>query len=475
MESWVAVELQYADLGDRRRNARLVKIVEDLAAQPNTSVPQACGNWAATQAAYDFWANPRVKANDIRAAHQSSTIERIKQQPIVLAIQDTTELNFTSHHSKKGMGYLDSSLTRGLKVHSTFCVSSTGLPLGLLNQEVWARDLNELGKKHSRHKKATIDKESQRWITALLATDAKVPPDTIVVTVADSEADIYDLLATTRNSNSELLIRAHHNRCVRSSDGQDEETERLQDAIGRSTPIGQITLELREKPDREAREAILTLRTISTQIQPPTNHPNYKQLKPIQVQVILAEEENPPHNVEPVSWLLLTTLPITCLSDVVQCLRWYSYRWLIERYHYVLKSGCGLENLQLETADRIERALATYTIIAWRLLWLTYFSRHNPEHPVDTILEPYQWQALYCYIHSVTQPPTTPPTVNQCVRWIAQLGGFLGRKGDGEPGVKTIWRGLRRLDDIASIWKLFNPSSSPSVKDDYVKKDVSKA
>lgn len=293
--------------------------------------------------------------------------------------------------------------------------------------------------------------------------------------MADSEADIYDLLATPRNPNSELLIRAHHNRCVRSSERKDEQAQRLQDAIRRSAPIGHITLELREKPARAAREAILTLRTISVEIQPPTTHPNIKHAHPIHVQVILAEEKKPPPNVEPVSWLLLTALPVTCFEDVVQCLLWYSYRWLIERYHYVLKSGCALEKLQLKTADRIEKALATYCIIAWRLLWLTYFSRTHPEHSVDTVLEPYQWQALYCYIHSVAPPPNTPPTVNQCVRWIAQFGGFLGRKGDEEPGVKTIWRGLKRLDDIAETWKILYPISSPSVKDDYVKKDVSKA
>lgn len=146
MDSWAKEELKYADLGDRRRNRRLVKIVSDLAAHPHASIPEACGNWAATQGCYDLWGNPRVKASEIRAAHQSSTLERIKNQPIVLAIQDTTEFNFTHHPNKKGMGYLDSSKSRGLKVHSTFCVSSAGMPLGLLNQEVWARDIHELGK-----------------------------------------------------------------------------------------------------------------------------------------------------------------------------------------------------------------------------------------------------------------------------------------------------------------------------------------
>jgi hypothetical protein len=149
------------------------------------------------------------------------------------------------------------------------------------------------------------------------------------------------------------------------------------------------------------------------------------------------------------------------LADAQRCLRWYSYRWLIERYHFVLKSGCRLEQLQLEEAERIQRALATYCIVAWRLLWLTYEARRNPDTPCDQVLEACEWQALYCRIHRTSQPPGTPPTLWQAVRWIAQLGGFLGRKSDGEPGVKTIWLGLRRLNDLAAMWQLLHPSPSP--------------
>ena len=260
MDSWVAEELKNADLGDARRNRRLVKIVSDLAAQPNASVPQASGNWGATQAAYDFWANPRVKARDILQAHQTSTIDRVLEQQVVLAVQDTTELNFTHHPSKKGMGYLDSSKTRGLKAHSTFCVSSSGVPLGLLNQQVWVRDLKNLGKKHLRHKKSTKDKESQRWITALGDTEAVIPAQTTVVTVADREADIYDLLITPRSPNSHLLIRASHNRAVLSLDGSDRGHGRLLEVIPKCPPMGQMTIELHAQPDRAARSVTLTVR-----------------------------------------------------------------------------------------------------------------------------------------------------------------------------------------------------------------------
>ena len=174
------------------------------------------------------------------------------------------------------------------------------------------------------------------------------------------------------------------------------------------------------------------------------------------MQVVVAEELSPPAGVKPLRWVLLTTLEVTGWDDAVQIVRWYRTRWLIERYHFVLKSGCGIEKLQLETADRLQRALAVYCVVAWRLLWLTYEARQQPDEVCTVVLAAHEWQALYCTIHQTAIPPATPPTLRQAVRWIAQLGGFLARTGDGEPGVQTIWRGLRRLDDIAAIWLLLH-------------------
>jgi len=398
--------------------------VSDLAAQPCASIPQASGNWAATQGAYDFWSSPHVKASSIVQAHQTSTLNRIQAEAVVIAIQDTTELNFTHHPSKKGMGYLDNSKSSGLKVHSVFCSSASGIPLGVLHQQVWTRDPAFLGKKHQRHKKDIQDKESYRWLTALQATQTLIPPETTVVTVADREADIYELLALPRRPNSELIIRANHNRCVKSTQPEPQ-VQRLQQTIEQVPPTGQLTLELRRHPERQPRIATLTLRTTTVELQPPHTHPQAQHLQPVYIQVIQALEVDPPPGVEPVNWLLLTTLVITCFEDLVQCLRWYSYRWLIERYHYVLKSGCRLEQLQLESADRIHRALATYTIVAWRLLWITYLARYHPDLPADTVLEAYQWQALYCTIHHHSNPPDSPPNLRDAVRWIAQRARVL--------------------------------------------------
>jgi hypothetical protein len=470
MSSWAATELQTTDMGDVGRNRRLVHLVEDLAARPESSVPQASRDAASTQAAYDFWQSPHVLPQDILAGHRDSTVERVKQQLIVLAIQDTTEFNFTDHPKTQGLGYLDNANSRGLKMHSVLCVSTQQVPLGVLHQEVWVRDLAQLGKKHQRHKRPLQDKESQRWLTALLATEQAIDESVRVVTVADQEADIYELFALPRRTNSELLIRAYHNRSVKSF--AEAAVEKLQQAIRQSPVCGQLNLELQRQPQRQPRLAILTLGFATVELQPPQQHPQLASLQPIIVPVILAQEENPPTGVEPINWLLLTTLAIASVADVVQYLRWYSYRWLIKRYHYVLKSGCRVEQLQLESAARLQRALATYAIVTWRLLWITYQARAFPDQPADSVLAPHEWQALYCHIHKTPLPAKSPPTLHTCVRWLAQLGGFLGRKRDGEPGVKTLWRGLRRLYDIAATWQLSHPSlpvvNSPSVKKDAI-------
>jgi len=203
MQGWAAQELRYAQLGDTRRNKRLVRIIEDLAAQPNESVPQACGDWAATKATYEFWKSPRIKPNDIRLAHQKSTVERVKAHSIALAIQDTTDLNFTHHPSKQGIGPISSQATVvGLKVHSVLAVSAFGVPLGMLHQQVWARNPQEVGKRHRRRQRQTEDKESQRWLSALKASESAIPEEIEVVTIGDREADIYDLFVKLRRERS---------------------------------------------------------------------------------------------------------------------------------------------------------------------------------------------------------------------------------------------------------------------------------
>lgn len=335
MEKWAVEELQPADLGDARRNKRLVRIVEDLAAQPASSVPQACGDIAATSAAYDFWNSPYFQPSDIRNAHIKSTIERIKENELILAIQDTTNIDLTDHPGTSGLGYLDQQKSFGLKVHSTLAATINGVPVGIINQQVWTRDIENLGIAKKRHQRETQEKESQRWLDGLEATQQLIPKDKIVVTMGDSEADIFDLFNHERPENSHLLIRGTHNRKV------DHCAKYLHQAIRQIEPCGSLTVEVLRSPEHSARSAQLTIRFTTFDIQVPLHHIGRSQLRPVKLQVILALEENPPSGINPISWLLITSLKISGFEDAARCVKWYTYRWLIERYHYVLKSGCG--------------------------------------------------------------------------------------------------------------------------------------
>jgi hypothetical protein len=180
-------------------------------------------------------------------------------------------------------------------------------------------------------------------------------------------------------------------------------------------------------------------------------------LPEIQVWAVWAREETPPAGSQAIEWLLLSTLPVEDFEQACQRVQWYTCRWLDEIYHKVLKSGCRIEARQLEHIDNLQRYLAVDGVVAWQVLYLTMLGRQLPDLPCTAVLEAQEWQALYCFIHQVATPPTTPPTLQQATRWIAQLGGFLGRKADGHPGVTTLWRGLQRLHDITTIWQLVHP------------------
>jgi hypothetical protein len=463
MQTWAQQEVGHAQFGDRRLSKRLVRIVTDLSDHPEASVPQASGDWAATKAVYRFWDHQQVTPEAIRAAHRESTVQRLAGHETVLAIQDTTSLSLGSHRATKGLGPIDSHQTPGLLVHSVLVTTAHGVPLGVLHQQVWARDPAQHGKSKKRHAVPISEKESYRWLQSLQATEQAVPTGTHIVTIADREADIYDLFAMPRAASMDLLIRANTDRNV----GTDPQVEKLWQRVQRTPVRGQMTVHLEHRAGQRERDVTVSVRWASVTLYPSSHdaiglHPVRQ---PIPLMAVLVQEEGETSGPEattqePLCWMLLTTLPVDTFEQAAQCVHWYRLRWVIERYHLVLKSGCRIEELQVETAARLERALATYSIVAWRLLWLIYEARQQPEMSCEVVLQPYEWQALYAQIHQSTTVPLTPPTLREATRWIAQLGGFLARTSDGEPGVQTLWRGWRRLEDVAAMWLLLHPPSS---------------
>lgn len=281
----------------------------------------------------------------------------------MLTIQDTTELDFSTHRTTRGLGPISDASATGLKVHLTLCSSDAGVPLGILQETVWAREKTRRGAGYRARQTAIAEKESYRWLEHQEASQQLIPKSVEVITITDREGDIYDLFAQPRRPRSEFLIRAAQNRNTK-RDAYSEEVQPLFEAIRQQPCQGQKTLELQRTPKRTPRHATLSVRYVTLWLQPPQSHAQTDSFNAIAVQVVLAEEEHPPAGEKAISWLLLTTLPVNDFDDACRCLERYSYRWLIERYNFTLKSGCRLEALQLESADRLERALATYSIVA---------------------------------------------------------------------------------------------------------------
>jgi hypothetical protein len=430
--------------------------VEALAARPEASVPQACGSWAATKAAYRLWDLDPVTPEDLRTAGVPAVLGRLADQERVLVVQDTTEIAVRSP-AQATLGPLRVAGQRGVLVHSALAVRMDGVPLGVVHQRVWARDPTETGEAATRRQRPITDKESGRWLDTVAATQAALPPTVGSITVADREADIYELFAAPRRANDDLVIRAAQERRVA------EGTHYLWATVAQAPVAGALTVALGRRDDQPPRTAVLHVRFAHVTVVPPRNHPDRAALAPLGLWAIVAEELTPPPGVEAVRWRLLTTLAVPDFAAAIAVVGLYTLRWLIERYHFVLKSGCRVEELHLETLERLERALATFAIVAWHLLWLTYLARRQPGMPCDAILATHEWQALYCTHFQTPLPAATPPTLHDAVRWLAQLGGFLGRRHDGDPGVVTIWRGLRRLEDIAATWRLLHqPPPTPT-------------
>ena len=456
-QSWAEQEFEIADFGDKRLNKRLLKIADAFSKQPDASIPKSASNWAATKATYNFFDNERVSKETVLSSHIKSTTDRVATQVVVLCVQDTTSLNYSTHPETEGLGTIGSHSenTIGIMIHDTMAFTPEGVALGLIDLQTWTRPKEEYGKKSERKTKPISEKESNKWLKSFEATQnvQSQTSQTTLVNIADRESDIYEFLelATRNKDNPELLLRANYNRLV------DHPEKYLWDFMANQKVSGFFTLEVPRQKNRQKRKAELSVRYAKVVLKRPNNIITPDMPKSITVWAILVEEENPPKNVEPITWLLLTTIPINSFEEAVEKVQWYTVRWQIELFHKVLKSGCKTEDRQLTTAEKLVKCLIIDAIIAWRILLLTKLGRKVPQLPCSVVFEEYEWKALYCYLHKTTELPDKEPTLQEAIRMMAKLGGFLGRKGDGEPGVMTIWRGLMRLQDIADTWLLVSP------------------
>lgn len=432
---------------EARLRVRLAVMLEQFSAQPDCSIPQATENRNDMDAAYLFFANEHVSPRAVLACCQPETRQRLEGCPRVLAIQDTSDFNFSSLEETTDLGYTAGSSVRGLLLHSTLAVRPDGLPVGLLTQQIWTRDPADKGLANTRRQRAPGEKESYRWLDHAEAARVATPAGTTVIHVADREGDIFDWLSAQRPANAHLLVRVAqaHRIVVYGPDGQ---TGKLAFVVRAQTPLGTHTLEVPRADDRPSRQAVLTLRLAAVEVLPPKHAKKRSQLQSVPVCVIEAVEENPPEGQKPLCWRLVTTEAVTTLDEVIGVLQEYVVRWRIERFHFVLKQGCAVEQLQLKTADRLANAMAVFSQVAVQLLRLTYLARLEPQTPVAEEFTAEEITVMGgCREKQEKRPGMQVQTVGEAVRVIGRLGGHLGRKGDGPPGAKVLWRGLRRLRD----------------------------
>ncbi len=468
---WAINEFGGADFGDKRLTNRLIRLADSFANSPEKSINQACEDWSQSKAAYRFFQNEAILGSEILASHVAKTIERSKEHSTILAIQDTSYISYKTHKKTQGLGIISARVrskttnfqSYGLIMHTTFAVGTNGLPIGLLDQNISSRppiaeEIRELKKRSHGIALPIEDKESIRWIKSFINCNNQPELKGVnVVTVCDREADMYDLFELGVSSDALFLVRASQNRTVNKASTYSKTTgERLWELISKLNCQGEIEVNVPADDDKPKRIAVLEVRFGSFIMNPPANHvkKKIKNLPNLKLTAIYVREKSVPTGEEAIEWMLLTNMKVNNIEEAIEKVKWYCLRWRIEIFHKILKSGLKVEECRLGTAERLMRYLTVMSIIAWRIFYITLIARTESNLPCTYLLAEEEWKVLYTRMKHTKIYPDIAPTIREAVRWIAQLGGFLARKGDGEPGPTTLWRGWRRLFDLTEGWKL---------------------
>ncbi len=449
MSHWASNEAETANFGYKRLNDRMETLLKQLGDNSTESIPTACGGWAETLAAYRFFDNEKVTFNQVIESHIHASIERISCYPVVLLAQDTTDLIHTITKGSKGIGTLKETEKQEVFLHPTIAITPHRLCLGVIGANIWKRF--EKSPKKERRNKPINEKESVHWLEGYQTACevAGTVPETLIVNLADREGDIYEWFLETEeyspNTRAQWIIRAAQNRLL---DTKDKETRKIWNKLEKQPILGTVKFTLPASGNRIARDVEQTVRAARVVLKAP-RRTGY-QFKNVEVNAVLAREENPPLGVEPIEWLLLTSLPVGTFGQAATVIEWYTCRWEVEVFFRTLKSGCQVEKLQLETVDRLEPCLALYMIIAWRTLFITRFGRIYPDLNCEFIFTREEWQAVHL-VFNQTPLPSIPPPLGEMISMIGRLGGHLGRKRDGPPGPKSIWIGLQRMRDFVLV------------------------
>lgn len=453
MDAWIEEETRSVNLGDPRLRRRLQRVLARFGAQAEGGVPLACAGGAEMHGAYRFFQNKAVAPALLLGGHQAASVARMSACARVVWVGDTTFLNHPKQRAITGLGPHANPAEHGLLLHPLVAFSPEGVCLGTLHWRSWARD-PALGKRKGRSAPPIEQKESRRWGEELRSLNQwrAMLSDTHLLYVADRESDIYELLAQPRVPGVDLLIRSLGRR--KTSDGLDLRAQ------ARAWPLpegGLADLTVAARPGRPARMARVELRFGEVRLRAPWRRDRV--LPEVALRVVWVREPAPPDGAEPLEWLLLTSPAVGDITAAWEVVAGYQQRWAIERFFYVLKQGCLVESLQLQTRARLEAAIAVYLIVTYRVLSLQGLAKARPDAPANLVFSPAECAVLGL----IASPPSpgTALTLREATRRLARLGGYTARASDGPPGPKTIRLGWQRLGDYLAAQRLFFPAETP--------------
>ena len=446
----IAKELGAAKLGDARRSARLERIAEAVMERPGTSLPVAMGSDAALEAAYRFLNNDDIEARAILAPHIAATADRVAAGGVAYCISDTTELRFGGAE-RGGMGPLQGGGS-GFLAHLGLAVAADGsrLPLGILGVETIVRPPKRKGRRGTKKSRRAPDSESQKWIRVATAAEEAVGGRAQLVHLMDREADIYGLLASLVERGSRFVVRVAQNRNAEDEDGVGKLFELLdggREVVTRNVPLSRRLRATKQHPKRSERRADLTLSSQTLTLHRPASA--RRTLPPVlTLNFVHAFEKHPPDGEKSVEWKLVTTEPCSNPKQVEAVIDAYRTRWVIEELNKALKTGCGIQNSQLECFDSIFNLLAISLPVAVQLLALRTLAAEQKHSLAIAALSPTQLMVLRAMAKNVSLPKE--PTAEQALLAIASLGGHIRR--NGPPGWIVLGRGFQDLVRYVEAW-----------------------
>ena len=456
---WVEQEMDGLSLGDKRLDKRTKRVLSDITRNPDRPFTQQFETSKELKACYRLLDSDLATPEAILTPHRHNIIERARAHQVVVVASDSSSVNYTSRSLHPDTGYISSNNAQGFFIHTSLACTLDHLPLGVLGSKFWAREKEKPKTKVHRDYLPIEEKESFKWIESYRQAQefADSLPGTQVINVADKEADILELWQEAlKNASSvnpaHLVVRCNHDRCVAPTTTNAH--SKLREFVMATPVLGTSQFELRDRRTNAIKRVVTQdIRAARVKIRPAKR----SGVEPTEIvlNVVLLMESSPPEGEEPVVWHLLTTLPVKTMDDIQKVIKAYLARWNIEVLFRTFKSGCKVEGRSPRTGKRMYVMFTLFLIVAWRINMLVHLARVRPTLPCSAFFSEVEWRSAVAATTKSLAHSASPPTIQEMLLMVAQLGGYLNRRNDPPPGATVVWRGLEYLRGFAEAYRLF--------------------